>query len=353
MPAAVRLDVFAGLFVSSATRPTPRSWRIAAPTRVVAVVDRQAELDVGVDGVEALVLQLVGPQLVGDADAPALVAAQVDDDAGAGRRRSSASPRAAAGRSRSAASANTSPVRHSLWTRTRTGSVAGGDVAAHERQVGHVVAVGLERQAAERAELGRQAGVGDAVDDRAVSHRRSVAVGVAITRSKRTSSPSVDTEVNRPRRSTSIVGAPGPRNSPSGVVAAEHGRGEVDDVAVDEAGGVERVGDGRPALDEQLQRRRGRRARRAPSPRSPDRSRHGCTLAPGGRPAEHDAQRVGAGDVADGQRRVVGAHGAGADEDRLALGAQAVGVGAGLGAGDPLARAVGRRRARRRRWRPA
>src|SRR5439155_13431247 len=51
------------------------------PDAVLAAVDRQAELDVGVDGVVALLLEAVGPQLVGDADAAALVAAQVDHHA--------------------------------------------------------------------------------------------------------------------------------------------------------------------------------------------------------------------------------------------------------------------------------
>ena len=46
--------------------------------------------------------------------------------------------------------------------------------------------------------------------------------------------------------------------------------------------------------------------------------------------------------MADGERRIVGAHGAGADEDGVALGAHAMGVGPRLVAGDPLARAVGR-----------
>ena len=41
------------------------------------------ELEVGVDGVEPLVLQLVGPELVADADAAALVAAEVHHDAAA------------------------------------------------------------------------------------------------------------------------------------------------------------------------------------------------------------------------------------------------------------------------------
>ena len=48
---------------------------------VLAVVHGQAELDVGVDGVVALLLEVVGPQLVGEPDAAPLVAAQVHDDA--------------------------------------------------------------------------------------------------------------------------------------------------------------------------------------------------------------------------------------------------------------------------------
>src|SRR5918993_1816052 len=46
------------------------------PDAVLAAVDREAEGEVGVDGVVALVLQLVGPQLVAEADAAALVASQ-------------------------------------------------------------------------------------------------------------------------------------------------------------------------------------------------------------------------------------------------------------------------------------
>ena len=64
----------------------------------------QAELDVGLDGVAALVLQRVGPELVAEADAAALVAAQVHDDAVALVGDAAPSPRRAAGRSRSAAS---------------------------------------------------------------------------------------------------------------------------------------------------------------------------------------------------------------------------------------------------------
>ena len=71
---------------------------------VLARVDRQAEVQVRVDGVVAAVLQLVGLQLGRDADAAALVAAQVDDDAAAGLVRSRPSRRRAGSRSRSGAS---------------------------------------------------------------------------------------------------------------------------------------------------------------------------------------------------------------------------------------------------------
>ena len=50
---------------------------------VFAAVDGQTQLQVGVDGVVALLLEVVGAQFVGQADTAALVAAQVDDDAGA------------------------------------------------------------------------------------------------------------------------------------------------------------------------------------------------------------------------------------------------------------------------------
>ena len=69
----------------------------------------------------------------------------------------------------------------------------------------------------------------------------------------------------------------------------------------------------------------------------------GLDLRSVGRMSEHDPQRVATLDVADGERRVVGAHGAGADDDRVALGPQPVGVAPRGVAGDPLARAVGRR----------
>ena len=56
----------------------------------------------------------------------------------------------------------------------------------------------------------------------------------------------------------------------------------------------------------------------------------------GARPSTY-AQRITSGHVADGERRVVGADRAGADEHGVALGTQAVSVGPGRLAGDPLA----------------
>lgn len=61
--------------------------------------------------------------------------------------------------------------------------------------------------------------------------------------------------------------------------------------------------------------------------------------------AQDHPQRVGARHVAHGQAGVVRPHRAGADHHGIALGPQSVGVGPGRAAGDPLAGAVGRRRA--------
>ena len=55
----------------------------------------------------------------------------------------------------------------------------------------------------------------------------------------------------RPRHTSAMVGAPGPPTA-AAVVAAEQRRGEVEDVAVDEAGPVEVAGDGGAALDQGL-----------------------------------------------------------------------------------------------------
>ena len=101
----------------------------------------------------------------------------------------------------------------------------------------------------------------------------------------------------------------GTAEQPERVVAAEQCRGEVDDVAVDEPGGVEGVGDGGPAFDQQLQH----------SALS-EIVEHGAKIAgqleagvdpgAGRRPTEDDPQRVAPGDVAHGEGRVVATHGA-------------------------------------------
>ncbi len=118
----------------------------------------QAQLDVGVDGVEAAVLQLVGLQLVGDADPPALVAAQVDDHAQAGFGDQAqggvelGAAVAAPGAEHVAGQAlAVHPDQHVLLP---------GRLAHDEGQVGLVVDDALVGDAAELAVLGRQPGFG-------------------------------------------------------------------------------------------------------------------------------------------------------------------------------------------------
>ena len=92
---------------------------------------------------------------------------------------------------------------------------------------------------------------------------------------------------------------------------------------------MERAGDRRAALDEQLEHAL-----------AAERVEHVAEVAAelqarvdpgaGGARAEDDPERVGPVGVADGELGVVGPHGAGADEDGVGLGPQAVDVGAGL-----------------------
>ena len=126
------------------------------PDAVLPAVHRQAQLHVGVDRVQAPVLQLVGLQLVGDPDAPALVAAQVDDRAQAGVGDHAhggvqlGAAVAAAGSEHVAGEAfAVHPHQHVL--------LAGG-LAHHEGQVGLVVDDALVGDAAELAVLGGQSG---------------------------------------------------------------------------------------------------------------------------------------------------------------------------------------------------
>ena len=86
---------------------------------IVALVVVETERGVGVDRIEAGVLQLVGPHLVGEAEAAAFLR-EIEDDAAAGLL-----SRASASWSWSPQSQrrepNTSPVRHAEWMRTGTG----------------------------------------------------------------------------------------------------------------------------------------------------------------------------------------------------------------------------------------
>ena len=70
-----------GVVGEQAHRPGAEIREDRGPGGILAGVDRQAELDLGVDGVEPLVLQRVGLQLGDQPHPAALVAPQVDDDA--------------------------------------------------------------------------------------------------------------------------------------------------------------------------------------------------------------------------------------------------------------------------------
>ena len=83
MPCRTRASVLSGLLVISRTLWTPRSCEDLRAGAVVAGVGGQAQLQVGVEGVAAALLELVRAQLGQQSDAAALVAAQVDDDAAA------------------------------------------------------------------------------------------------------------------------------------------------------------------------------------------------------------------------------------------------------------------------------
>ena len=139
-------------------------------------------------------------------------------------------------------------------------------------------------------------------------------------------------------------GCGGAGDGGGGVGAGEQRRRDVEHVAVDEAGGVERPDHAGTAFDHQLDDA-------APSEVVEQLVEAAAPLdarvhtGVRRRRAEHHTQRVVALDVAHGERGIVGAHGAGADEDRVALGTQPVRVAPGGLAGDPLRRSVGRRRA--------
>ena len=109
----------------------------------------------------------------------------------------------------------------------------------------------------------------------------------------RRSSPELADVDDAARATTSaMVGAPGAGEQAAGVVAAEERRREVEDVAVDQAGGVEVVGHRGAALDQHLEdaplpelvEDLAEVARRARAPGGPRRRRAAL--------AEHDPQRA-------------------------------------------------------------
>ena len=77
---AVEPPVLGGIVRHEAHRGDPQVDEDLGADPVLAGVDREAQLDVGLDRVAAFVLEGVGTQLVAEADPPALVAPQVDDD---------------------------------------------------------------------------------------------------------------------------------------------------------------------------------------------------------------------------------------------------------------------------------
>ena len=80
-PKPSRPPYLTGLFVMRRMVVTPRSTSIWAPMPYSRLSTGRPSSQVGVDGVVALLLELVGADLVAEADAAALVAAQVDEDA--------------------------------------------------------------------------------------------------------------------------------------------------------------------------------------------------------------------------------------------------------------------------------
>ena len=88
-PKPSRPPYFDGLLVMSRRVVMPEVDEDLGADAVLAAVDRQAEIEVGVDRVAALVLERVGTDLVAEADAPSLVAAEVDRARRARPRRSS------------------------------------------------------------------------------------------------------------------------------------------------------------------------------------------------------------------------------------------------------------------------
>ena len=103
MPADSSAATFVGIVGDQADLRDAQQLEDLGGQLVFAAVGGEAQLDVGFDGIHALILQLVGLQLGHQADAAALLLL-VEQDAGAGSRRSCPGPVPVAGGNRSAAS---------------------------------------------------------------------------------------------------------------------------------------------------------------------------------------------------------------------------------------------------------
>ena len=118
------VDLF-GIVGHQANGFTPSILRISAGSSIGAAVGGVAELEVGFDGVAALVLQLVGAELGHQADAAAFLLLVEEMPAPASAMVASAS--SSCWRQSQRSEWKTSPVRHCEWMRTIGG--CGVDVA--------------------------------------------------------------------------------------------------------------------------------------------------------------------------------------------------------------------------------
>ena len=119
IPAASSPATLAGLLVSSRTRSMPERAQHRRGMAIVALVVGKAEPPVGIDRVEPAVLKRIGAELVGEADAAPFLA-QIKQHAAA--LRADQPQRLLQLRPAIAFQApNTSPVRHSLCSRTSGG----------------------------------------------------------------------------------------------------------------------------------------------------------------------------------------------------------------------------------------
>ena len=131
---ASRPAIFCGLLVSSRTRCDAEVAQDLRADAVVAQVLLEAELEVGLDRVAALVLQRVGADLVREADAaPFLV--QVDEHAAPAPRRSAAGRWSSWSPQSQRSEPKTSPVRHSRVQAHQHARRSPRTLAQHQRHV--------------------------------------------------------------------------------------------------------------------------------------------------------------------------------------------------------------------------